>query len=281
MATDNNQSGISQTIGSLGEPTNYVPAALQALTAQEPALRQLSGNTARLLAALDTRQGQIGELVQNAELVTRTTAGSREDLSNVLRRLTPTLQTAQGASDDLSRLGFALQPVAANLLRAAPPLNAALHELPPTARDLRALLPDLNSTLDKLPPTLRRVPRFAGDVQDLSPVLFNFLKEANPILSYLKPCGPNAVTTFQNLGMALNRVPGPGVGGGPMASVDPIIAPESAILPPALIPAGIAAFDYQVGNNPVQGNSTTPAVYGKGDPNSNVQCKTPRAPYTR
>ena len=281
-ATKDNQSGISQTIGSLGEPTNYVPAALKALTDQEPALRQLSANTARVVAALDTRQGQIGELVQNAELVTRTTAGSREDLSNVIRKLSPTLQTAQNASDDLSRLGFALQPVAENLRRAAPPLNDALRELPPTARDLRELLPYLNSTLDKLPPTLERVPRFAGDVQDLAPVLQGALKEANPILAYLRPCAANIVTTFQNLGMGLNRTNV----NGPTPAVAAILGLDSIPQTPPL-PGPIPAFsglDYQVGNAPSEVKSIVAgqgAGYGTGSPNSNVQCKTPLAPYTR
>ena len=281
-ATKDNQSGISQTIGSLGEPTNYVPAAFQALTDQEPALRQLSANTARVVAALDTRQGQIGELVQNAELVTRTTAGSREDLSNVLRKLSPTLRTAQDASDDLSRLGFALQPVAQNLREAAPPLNAALRELPATAKDLRELLPFLNSTLDKLPPTLERVPRFAGDVQDLAPVLNGALKEANPVVAYLRPCANNIATTFQNLGPGLNRVNR----GGPLAAVAFILGLDTLpqIPLPNPVPGGLpiptdllapSSLDYTVGNSPLQGQMAP------GDPNSNIQCKTPLRPYTR
>lgn len=280
VATKNNQSGISQTIGSLGEPTNYLPAAFKALTDQEPALRQLSANTARVVASLDTRQGQIGELVQNAELVTRTTAGSREDLSNVIRRLDPTLRTAQNASDDLSRLGSALQPVAANLREAAPPLNAALKELPATSRDLRELLPFLDSTLDKLPPTLERVPRFSEDVRDLAPVLNGALKEANPILAYLKPCGNNIATTFQNLGPALNRTHP----NGPLAAVAFILGldtlPQVPVPDPLgnVIPTDLVApssLDYQVGVNPAQGS------YGLGNPNSNIQCKTPMFPYNR
>lgn len=281
VATDNNQSGISQTIGSLGEPTNYVPAALQALADQEPALRQLTGNTARLVSALDTRQGQIGELVENAELVTRTTAGSREDLANVIRKLGPTLRTAQNASDDLSRLGSTLQPVVSNLNRAAKPLNEALAELPATSQDLRELLPFLDSTLDKLPPTLKKVPRFAGDLRNLAPAASGFLKEVNPVLAYLKPCAPNAVTTFQNLGAALNRVHPDG----PYAAVNPILGLDSANLPTTLpvgnvqlpIPPGLlapAALNYNVGNAP----QFTDAP---GDPNSNIACKTPRAPYSR
>ena len=277
-ATKDNQSGISQTIGSLGEPTNYVPAAFKALTDQEPALRQLSANTARVLAALDTRQGQIGQLVENAELVTRTTAGTREELSNVIRKLSPTLRTAQNASDDISRLGFALQPVANNLNKAAKPLNEALAELPATSRDLRELLPFLNSTLDKLPPTLERVPRFAGDVQDLAPVLNGALKEANPILAYLRPCGPQIATTFQNLGPALNR----NNQNGPTAAVAFILGLDSLPMLPNPIPGGPpiellapSSLDYQVGNNPKQGQ------YGLGDPNSNIQCKTPMFPYKK
>ena len=262
--TAGNQSGISQTVGSLGEPTRYVPAALEALSRQEIALRQLSTNTAKVLDALDTRQGQIADLVNDADTVTKVTAGSKEDLSAVIQKLPPTLSTAQDASGDLSRLGAALQPVAENLNEASGPLNDALHQLPGTAADLRGLLPALDTTLDKAPATLQRVPEFAGNVQDVVPPGRTFFGELNPILAYLKPCGPNVAPFFVNFANALVRPTPTGPVGGvaPQFGYDSLQPP--AVLPAPLVPVG--PFKYDVGNPPG---------------GSNVRCNTPLIPYSR
>lgn len=239
--TSGNQAGISQTVGSLGEPTNYVPAVLKALNDQEASLRQLSTNTARVLGALDTGQGQIAELVQNADTITKVTAGSREDLSNVIRKLTPTLQTAQGVSGDLSRLGFALQPVADNLNRSAKPLNAALAELPPTSRDLRSLLPYLDQTLAKAPPTLQRVPRFSHDVINLVPAARGAFDQLNPILAYLRPCAPNIVP-FIDFTDGTNDGTSPG---GPLGRVALLFGLDNAQLPVTVPPITPINFGYR------------------------------------
>ncbi|HEY2223819.1 MlaD family protein [Actinomycetospora sp.] len=264
--TQGNQSGISQTFGSLGEPTRYVPAALTALSRQEMALRQLSSNTAKVLNSLDTRQGQIADLVSDADTVTKVTAGSSDDLKAVISKLPPTLSTAQAASGDLSRLGGALQPVADNLNKSSGPLNDALHQLPGTSADLRGLLPALDETLTKLPPTLQRVPEFAGDVQDMVPHGLKFFGQLNPILSYVKPCGPNVLPFFINFANAASRTTQ--APQGPMGGVAPVVGYDSISLPGG-IPGPMLPFGqmkYNVGNPPG---------------GSNAACNAPLQPYTR
>ncbi|NMO92273.1 MlaD family protein [Actinomycetospora sp. TBRC 11914] len=264
--TAGNQSGISQTFGSLGEPTRYVPAALTALSRQEIALRQLSANTAKVLDALDTRQGQIADLVNDADTVTKVTAGSSDDLKAVIEKLAPTLSTAQDASGDLSRLGGALQPFADNLNQASGPLNDALAQLPGTSKDLRGLLPALDTTLQKLPPTLQRVPDFAGHVQDVVPPGLQFFGELNPILAYLKPCGPNVAPFFTNFADAIVR--STQAPNGPVGGVAPTFGYDSIALPPGVPKPmlGAGQFSYDVGNPPG---------------GSNAGCNTPLQPYTR
>ena len=88
--------------------------------------------------------------------------------------------------------------MADNLNKASGPLNDALHQLPGTAKDLRGLLPALDTTLSKLPPTRQRVPDFAGNVRDIVPPGLGFFDQLNPILAYLKPCGPNILPIFIN-----------------------------------------------------------------------------------
>jgi phospholipid/cholesterol/gamma-HCH transport system substrate-binding protein len=264
--TQGNQSGISQTVGSLGEPTRYVPAALTALSRQEVALRQLSSNTAKVLDSLDTRQGQIAQLVGDADTVTKVTAGSSDDLKAVISKLAPTLSTAQDASGDLSRLGAALQPVAQNLNKSSGPLNDALHQLPGASADLRGLLPALDETLQKAPPTLQRVPDFAGNVQDMVPHGLTFFGQLNPILSYVKPCGPNVLPFFINFANAAARQTqapnGPLGGVATQFGYDEVTPP--APLPAPMLPVG--QFKYDVGNAPG---------------GSNTACNAPLTPYSR
>lgn len=257
-ATADNQAGISQVLGSIGPPTSYVPAALTALSNQEQSLRQLSANTAKVLGALDTRQGQIADLVRDANTVTKVTAGSADDIRTVIRKLTPTLQTAQAVSPDLSRLGFALQPVADNLNKSAGPLNAALAQLPPTAKDLRTLLPFLDDTLRKAPPTLKRVPPVAGDLRRFVPPANGFFDALNPILAYIKPCAPNILPFFTNFG--------PGARGStgfpdtlPIGRVNPIFGADSIQAGPIASPKSPVSFNYVYRDN----------------------CSAPRVPFSR
>jgi phospholipid/cholesterol/gamma-HCH transport system substrate-binding protein len=264
--TQGNQAGISQTLGSVGEPTRYVPAALTALSRQETALRQLSTNTAKVLNSLDTRQGQLAQLVGDADTITKVTAGSKDDLAAVIQKLPPTLTAAQDASGDLSKLGGALQPVADNLEKSSGPLNDALHQLPGASKDLRGLLPALDTTLSKLPDTLQRVPDFAGNVNDIIPPGLGFFDQLNPILAYVKPCGPNVLPIFINFANAVARTAQPA--NGPVAGVAPQFGYDSLTLPPGIptpmLPAG--QFKYDVGNPPA---------------GSNDGCKAPLTPYTR
>ncbi|GAA4826811.1 hypothetical protein GCM10023201_11950 [Actinomycetospora corticicola] len=272
--TQGQQAGISQTIGSLGEPTRYVPAALDALSRQEVALRQLSSNTAKVLDALDTRQGQIAQLVEDAQKVTKVTADSRDDLSAVIQKLPPTLVTAQAASPDLSRLGAALQPVAENLNEASGPLNDALHQLPGTAKDLRGLLPALNSVLDKAPATLQRVPDFSDNLRAVVPPGREFFSALNPVLAYLKPCGPNVAPFFVNFSKGLVRPNG--LDGGTVGGVAPQFGYDT-LQPPAALPLNLSpfAFSYDVGNPPNRN------AVGQQPGLNNAGCNTPLKPYTR
>ncbi|WP_181781800.1 MlaD family protein [Pseudonocardia pini] len=204
-ATAGTQDGVSGTLQGLGALGREGGTALSALSAQSAQLEELSANTTKVLAALDTRRGQIAELVSDANLVTQATAGSFEDIQTVVRKLPGVLTTAKDASDDLSKLAHGLQPVADNLDRAAPALNAALNELPATTGDLRSLLPSLDQTLDKAPATLDRVPVLSDDLVELMPNADKALAQLNPMLEYLQPYGGDLYQFFTSFGWTVAR----------------------------------------------------------------------------
>ena len=152
--------------------------------------------------------------------------------------------------------------MAQNLNEASGPLNDALHQLPGTSADLRGLLPALDTPWTKLPPTLKRVPDFAQNLQDVVPPGRTFFSQLNPILAYLKPCGPNVAPFFVNFANALVRPTPTGPVGGvaPQFGYDSIASP----LPAPILPVG--QFSYDVGNPPG---------------GSNARCNTPLTPYAR
>jgi phospholipid/cholesterol/gamma-HCH transport system substrate-binding protein len=222
-ATTNSQAGVAGALQGLGDLSRGGGSALDALAAQSQSLQQLADNTTKVLAALDTRQGQIAELVGDADAVTQATAGSADDIQNIMRKLPGVLDTAQKASGDLSRLGAGLQPVAANLDRAAPSLNTALEQLPETTADLRSLLPALNKTLDEAPATLDRVPVVSDDLTQLLPDANKALAQLNPILGYMSPYGGDLYQFFTSFGWTVAR----GDANGSLLRVMPVFHAQS------------------------------------------------------
>lgn len=203
-ATADGHQSISAALTGLGEAARQGKDALGALAAQSDDLRKLTGDAASLVAALDSRQGQIAQLVTDAEQLTSVTAGGKGDIEAVMRRLPGLLDSARTASTGLSDLSKSLAPIAANLKTAAPDVSAALRELPQTAADLRGLLPSLNGVLDGAPATLARVPVVAGDATALIPPVDIALRDVNPMLTYLRPYARELTGFFVNFGQSLN-----------------------------------------------------------------------------
>lgn len=203
MATEGSRDDVARSLEGLGYLGREGGDALDALAAQSEDLSEVAANTTALLNSLDTRQGQVTQLVRDADGLTRSVADNREHLEAVMRELPPTLETTHAASGSLERLGGSLAPVASNLAAAGPDLSAALQELPATSAELRGLLPSLDQTLDRAPATLDRVPAFSEEVRPLFTTLQVNLADLNPMLSYLQPYGPEIATFFTNFGDAL------------------------------------------------------------------------------
>ncbi|HVV08324.1 MlaD family protein [Amycolatopsis sp.] len=204
VATDGSRQDISQALTGLGELGRNGKTALDALAAQSDDLRHLTGSAATLLAALDTRQGEIADLVDNANQLAAATADNGASLQAVMRKLPGVLDTARGATSSVSQLSAALTPVAADLRAAGPDLNTALEQLPKAVAGLRGILPALDAVLGKAPATLDRVPPAASDLTALFPSLQNDLLQLNPMLTYLEPYGQDIAHLFVNWGASLN-----------------------------------------------------------------------------
>lgn len=180
---------VSQLAEGLGRLGAQGHTALDAIAAQSDDLTKLTGETTDLLNALDTGNGQIVDVVDDARTIVGATAGQSPALQQTVQQLPGVLDSANTATGKLNDLAGPLAPVAADLKQAAPDLNRALVQLPDTSRDLRGLLPDLKGTLDEAPATLDRVPTLADDVDALVDPAHQLLLDANPALAYAAPYG--------------------------------------------------------------------------------------------
>lgn len=185
-ATVGTRQSWSDAMAGLGTLGRGGHDALDALAAQSEDLRELSGNTATLLTALNTQRGQIAQLVVDANRLTTATADGKEDLAQVMRELPPTLHAVSAAADDVDRIGVALDPVARNLHEAAPDLSDALDDLPDVSDKLEDILPALDEVLTSAPDTLDKADRLASDLKDFTPAGEDVLAQLNPMLGYIK-----------------------------------------------------------------------------------------------
>jgi len=204
-ATDGTAISVSDALGGLGELGSQGKDVFDALAAQSADLKAITGHTATLLAALNTRQGEIVSLVSSANVLASTTASDESGIRSIMTKLPGVLDATNTASSSLARLSAALDPVAANLRAAAPDLSTALTTLPAESAALRSIVPTLDSVLGRAPTTLTRVPAVAADISELAPPLEEDLLQLNPMLSYLNPYGPDIAHMFVNWAAVLNR----------------------------------------------------------------------------
>lgn len=196
---------VGQLFAGLGKLGREGNTALDAIAAQSADLRKLTRDTTAIFKALDTGQGQIVSLVDNADRLTAASASQRGAIEATMRKLPGVLDSAHTAADNLTDLSGALQPVAAGLRSAGPRLNDAVNHLPEVSTKLRKLLPTLDDTMDQAPPTLDRVSTFGDDMRDhLIPNSRDILQDVNPMFEYLRPYGPDLAGFFANFNAILN-----------------------------------------------------------------------------
>jgi phospholipid/cholesterol/gamma-HCH transport system substrate-binding protein len=191
---------IMNGLGDLGRQGN---TALDAIAAQSADLRTLSQQLPVVLDSLNTSQGQIADLVTNAQQLTHAVAGRQDQVQATVNKLPGVLDSAKDATSGLNEVSDALAPVAANLRTASPYLEQGLTQLPGTTKDLRGLLPHLDQVLDKAPTTLDKLPSLDDNVNDVIPPARSLLQDLNPALKYLAPYGTEVGIFLSNFNSVL------------------------------------------------------------------------------
>jgi phospholipid/cholesterol/gamma-HCH transport system substrate-binding protein len=171
------------------------------LDSQKVALKRLVKNTGVVFGALNERDGQLRDLIVNAERTFSATQEQQENLARVFEIFPTFLAESRLTLARLEEFAIDTHPLVNDLKPAA-------DKLRPTIRDLSALAPDLEELFVRLKPVIRTAPdtlphasRFLRGARPVLDALHVFLPELNPILSFIN-YDQQVVAHFLSIGAA-------------------------------------------------------------------------------
>lgn len=157
---------------------------LEVLDNQKVAVKRLVKNTGVVFGALNERDGQLRDLIVNADRTFSATAEQQENLARIFEIFPTFLAESQLTLARLERFSNATRP----LIRE---LGPVADDLGPTVRDLSEVGPDLENLFRRLEPNIEassenlpQAERFLRGASPLFTALHRFLPELNPIMSY-------------------------------------------------------------------------------------------------
>jgi phospholipid/cholesterol/gamma-HCH transport system substrate-binding protein len=209
-ATKGHGGDLDATVAGLAALAREGHDPLDVLAAQSEDLKVLVAETAKLLAALDSGQGQLARFVSSANRMSKATAGRAGKVEETMRLLPGLLAQAKAAGDPLRELSGALAPLAEPLRTGAAGLASAMAELGPAAEELRATYPALTGVLERAPATLELTPGVSRELSAIIPPTRVFLGDLNPMLAYLAPYGRDLAAFVTNVGQAFGHADGAG-----------------------------------------------------------------------
>ena len=206
---------LNDAIGNLPRFVATGEDVLEVLDEDEPALRALIRNSGRALAAVNEREGQLRQLIGNANDTFEAFASRNESLAETVFILPTFLDESRATLRRLRRFSRTARP----LVRDLQPVADDLH---PTLRDVGRLAPDLRRLFLRLRPLIREsegnLPAAARFIRGAEPVfeaLHVYLPELNPILSYANFQQQQVSDFIMNGGGSLSATLRPFPGEGP------------------------------------------------------------------
>jgi phospholipid/cholesterol/gamma-HCH transport system substrate-binding protein len=209
-ATADHGADLDATVAGLAAVAREGHGPLDVLAAQSQDLSALVAETARLLGALDSGDGQLARFVTSANRLSAATAGRAAKVEETLRLLPDVLARARAAGAPLRSLSAALAPLTGPLQGSANDLHRAAAELGPTAAELSATYAPLTAALNRAPASLSLVPGVSADVSAIIPPTRFFFSDLDPMLAYLAPFGRDLTAFVANVGQVFDHVDGNG-----------------------------------------------------------------------
>ncbi|MFL5895320.1 MAG: MlaD family protein [Thermoleophilaceae bacterium] len=176
---------LNEALGNLTPFAENTATVLKILDENRGDVRRLIRNTGDVFAALTERRGQLSGLITNSNRVFQTTADRDQELQDAFRVLPTFLDETRTTLTRVTAFADNANPLVTQLRPAA-------RQLSPTLVQLEALAPDLRGLFRDIDPLVRvsrqGLPALSDFLDQLRPLLDGtdpFLRNLNPILSWV------------------------------------------------------------------------------------------------
>jgi phospholipid/cholesterol/gamma-HCH transport system substrate-binding protein len=182
-ALDNRGSDLNDAIGNFKDFAVSGSEVLRVLDEEDPALRRLVKNTGIALAAVNEREGQLRQLIVNANDFFGALASRNDALAETIRVFPTFLDESRATFQRLERFSRDTRPLVRDLIPVAERLQPTLRDVGRFAPDLKRLFRDLDPLIEESDDTLPHAARFLTGAEPVLENLHVYLPELNPILS--------------------------------------------------------------------------------------------------
>jgi phospholipid/cholesterol/gamma-HCH transport system substrate-binding protein len=196
------ENDVRQTAQTAGPALQAVGNVLRGVGSDGPAINDLARNLNELMARVNSRNGDVRDVVQQLSQTTHDTAQQRQNLDAALKKLPNTLHDANSTLHDVPGVTDKASPLLDDL-------RGATNHLPSVSNNLAPLLTDLRPAVQQLNPTLRDASSLLNDTPGLLdtghatvPGVNNVAHSYMPALEFLRPYTPEAAGFLTTWGSA-------------------------------------------------------------------------------
>jgi phospholipid/cholesterol/gamma-HCH transport system substrate-binding protein len=184
-AFKNGGADLNDALGNLAPFAEDTSAVLQILDENKGDVTRLIRNTGDVFAALTERRGQLRGLISNSNRVFQTTAERDASLKDAFRVLPTFLRESRTTLARVTKFADNTNPLVSQLRPAARELSPTLLQLQALAPDLRALFRDVDPLVKVSKTGLPATSRFLDDLRPLLDATDPFLRNLNPMLTWI------------------------------------------------------------------------------------------------
>src|SRR5215207_5604215 len=176
---------VNNALGNLGPFADDASELVDILNRQEPAVQRLISDTGVVFEALTERDGQLRDLIENADRVFATTAQRDRALQEAFVALPTFQRESRDTVRRLEEFARATDPLVTQLRPAARELSPTLTDLGALAPDLEAFFRESGALIDASEEGLPAAERILQDLRPLLGQMDPALRQLNPILDYV------------------------------------------------------------------------------------------------
>jgi phospholipid/cholesterol/gamma-HCH transport system substrate-binding protein len=152
---------------------------------QDEALSKVFANTADIFEAIDSRPGQLTELILQSNRLFRVTAHRSQQLTDTFNEFPEFLRQSRETTAGFDAFAKATQPLIKNTTLFATQLSPTLVKATKVTADARAIVSNLEPLLDKADSGLPATDQFLALAKPSIAQLDPFLRNLNPVLQFV------------------------------------------------------------------------------------------------